>query len=194
MRKLRKLWIVGLVLLWATSARANSILVQGAWEHTPNSNYGDGVGVVARVEAPIYKDLSAGLEGAYHGLADYGSGSVSGYSLLPELSYHPKFGWKIKPYVLGGWGWSWWHFDPNQDTKDREITIDLGNSFAQKYAIGADYQINSNWDFNLEWAYFHSFAPKEGHNPDGSNSIALTDGSTIGIEQMSLLAGLRYKW
>jgi opacity protein-like surface antigen len=173
--------------------------VQAGVQQTPNSNYGNGGEYVVRYEHPIYGDLNVGLEGAYHGATSHNSdtgtyGDVSGWSLLPELIYYPSFGWKVKPYLLGGLGWSWWNFDRSQDLINKQIEVKLGNSFATKAGIGFDYPIGRNWSINVEWDYFHSHVPKEAHDSLGHNSIVITDEKTIGQEEFDLVIGVRYSF
>jgi hypothetical protein len=192
---MKRVWLTLAFILSTTPLWAASATLQGSWLHTPDSNYSDSAGLNARLEAPLYRDLSIAGEFGYHGEQSHGgAGSISGYHLLPELIYYPSFGWKIRPYLLGGWGWSFWNFDKSQDTKDRQIEVNLGNSFAQKYGVGANYPLGHDWFLNIEWSYFHSFIPREAHYSYGGNSIILTDGSTIGQEETNFTIGLGYQW
>lgn len=179
-------------------AHADSLTLQGGLEGTPNSNYGNGSEWVARYEHP-FGDFGLALEGAYHGSTSHNSdsgtyGDVSGYSLLLEPIYHIPVSWRLKPYILGGVGMSWWHFDRSEDLASKGIEVSLGNSIATKGGIGADYPLGGNWFLNMEFCYFHSHVPKEAHDINGVNSIVLTDEGTIGQEEYDLMVGVKYKF
>lgn len=200
MKKIFMLTIVCILLCSHLSAA--DITVNGGLLHTQNSNYGDGVSTNIRVEKPILNQVNAGLEAGYHGPTSHYSedkdgfqyGKLSGYSLLGELLWYPEVNWRVKPYILGGWGYSWWDFDRSQDVKDLGISVDMGNAFAQKYGLGADYLINEHWSFNMEWYWFRASVPKDARHSDGSNSIILTDEKTIGQEETCIVLGLKYSW
>ena len=187
--------IIVFMLFFCSVSSASEISVRGGWLHTPNSNYDDALTFAARAEQPIYQGFSLGVEGAYHGSQAHDPyGDISGYSVLGELIYNlPE--WYVKPYVFGGLGWAWWSFDRSQDMIDKQIDISLGNSFAKKVGIGANYEINSRWSINLEWHYFQSHVPKDSFdNTTGSFANVVTDEKTIGQEETNLLVGLRYKF
>lgn len=194
-----KKWLMVMMLVSGT-AYAGDLTVQGGWDHSSNSNYGDSAVINGRLETPVTPILNLGGELSYHGPQSHNTvGDVSGYSVLGEAVYYPPVSWKLKPYVIGGLGWSWWDFDREQNIIDSGITIKLGDSFCQKVGLGADYPLNANWSLNVEWSYFHTNIPKDSKEADGSPSAALgTDdrhgGITIGQEEMCLTGGLKYRF
>jgi opacity protein-like surface antigen len=191
--KMKKLMVI--MMLMCSPAYAESVVTQGVWQHTPDSNYGDGAEAVVRAEQPIIAGFSGGLEYAYHGPTSHsGYGSFSGQSLLGEALYYPTLNWKIQPYLLGGCGWSWWSFDRSQDLIDKGIEVKLGNAFADKFAVGADYPINDHWSINLEWSYFHAFVPKKSFYSSDGRFANVVGGDTVGQEETNLAIGLRYSW
>lgn len=198
-------------VLITTTACASEVTVHGGWQHTVNSNKGDGATFDVRVEQPVWKGFSLGLEGGYHGETDNTSesgqsyGDLSGTHLLAELLYYPPVKWRVKPYIFGGWGWSWWSFDRSQSMQDAHIQIDMGDSFAEKYGFGADYAINENWSLNIEWSFFETDIPKdsyyqgEANHADGTfaNVLGDDDGSgrvTTGHGETNLVVGLKYRF
>lgn len=194
----KKLVLIGLLI--SSPVFAEEILVQGGWLHTGNSNYGDSAEVTLRTEKRVLRDLGVGVEYAFHGPTYHEEyGDFIGHSVLGELIYYPNVKWKIKPYILGGLGWSWWDFKGNAYLKDAGIEVDLGDARAEKFAVGADYPINKNWSFNIEWSYFHAAVPKDSYYADGSFANVLGDDDrrgeiTVGHEECNLLFGLRYKF
>lgn len=201
---MRKLILISLMFCLtgcAHEAYAKSVTVQGGWQHTPNSNYGDGSEVVVRAEHEIVENqfgvLSGGAEYAYHGptsrfpedAPEYGD--VSGHTAILEAIYYPPVKWKLEPYVLAGIGWGWWDFDRSEDTASRDIDVDLGNAKCVKYAIGANWRLNPTWSVNVEWAYFETDIPKNAHYSDGSFSNIMDTGPTVGHAETTLLVGVR---
>lgn len=196
--------IMVLMLFLAIPCYAAEVTVNGGWQHTSNSNYGDGGVVNVRAEQTVIETklgkLNAGIEGGYHGPTYHDPyGSVSGWSLMGDLLYYPNVKWRVRPYLFGGLGWSWWDFNPDTEITSRNITVDLGDSFAKKVGFGADYRINDSWSFNLEWYYFQSHVPKDARHSDGSPSSVLGDddrhgGTTVGQEETCLVAGLKYRF
>lgn len=189
---MKRLTLVLLTLLFCTTAHASSVTVQGGWDHTPNSNYGDSTALNARFEAPIYPSFSIATEVSYHPKQSHAPyGNLSGESLLGEVLYRPVSTWKLTPYVLAGAGWSWWDWGLSQDMKDKGIEINIGNAFAQKYGIGADYPLGDNWFLNVEWYYFHANVPKDSFYSNGSGFANVAGGSSIGQEETVVVAGLK---
>lgn len=183
-----------LFLLMATSAFAGdrSLTVLGGWEHTPNSNYGDGADIDARLESPLYGDLNAALEASYHSpMTHIKYGDLSGYSALGEIVYRPSSTWKLKPYAFGGAGWSWWNFDRNEDMVSKDIVINVGDAFAQKYGVGASYDLGSGWSLVVEWSYFRTDVPKDSYYGASGAFANVAGGSTIGEEETNLSVGFR---
>lgn len=198
------LWILFVGVLLGTFAHAGDVTIQGGLQQTPNSNYGNGSEWVARYEQPIYKDFGLGIEGAYHGKTSHnyetGSyGDVSGYSVLLDILYHPSVSWKLKPYILGGVGWSWWSFDRSQEMIDKGIEINLGDCLAYKVGAGLDYPLGKGWYLNVEWNHFQCDILKDSHYQDGSFANVLGDdnrsGSVrIGQGEENFLIGLKKRF
>ena len=198
------IYVMAGLIAWASIAHASSVTVQGGYLHTPNSNYGDSGTVTVRSDLSVTDSklglLSAGGELGYHGKATHGYyGRVSGVSALGTVSYTPATPWKVKPYILGGLGWSWWDFAESKELRDVEgITIDLGDSLAEKVALGLTWPIRGNWSGNIEWSYFHTAIPKKawkdglpadvGGNDDRSGTVRL------GWEETNLVVGLVYSF
>lgn len=181
--------------LFCSNLYAADLVSQGGWLHTPNSNYGDAIVVNERIETHINKDLSIGIDGGYHGRSAHNPyGKLSGYSILGDLIYYLHVDWKLKPYLLGGLGWSWWHFDRSQDMKDKGIDINVSNTFSQKVGIGADYELGRNWSLNLEWYYFHAQVPKDSHYESNGSFANVAGGKSLGQEETNLVVGLKYKF
>lgn len=201
--------VIAFMLFSATPVRAAEVTANGGWQHTSNSNYTDNAVVNTRVEQTVvetkYGKLNAAIDGGYHGPTDHRTdsnasyGSVHGWSLLGDLVYYPPVKWKVRPYLLGGLGWSWWDFSAGEEVSSRNISVDLGDSFAKKVGFGADYRINDRWSINLEWYYFQSHVPKDARHADGSPSAVLGDDdrkgrTTIGQEETNLVVGLKYRF
>lgn len=194
-------WLIFFILLMifipAKAARAEgpSLTILCGPEHTPNSNYGDGIEADSRFEVPIYKDLSGAVESSFHGPMDhYGYGDLSGYSGIGEVVYRPKVAFFIKPYVLAGAGWFWSDFDRNQDMKDKGIIIKTGDAFCQKYAVGLEYPVNENFSIVAEWSYFQSDVPKESYYESSGLFANVAGGNTIGEGETNVTIGGRFKF
>jgi len=179
-------------------AKDESITIHGGVLHTQNSNYGDSISSVIRVETVLIKDLNIGVEYGYHGPTSHepNYGDMSGHSVLGDLIYYPPV--KIanfRTYVLGGLGWSWWNFDRSSDLEYKGIQVDMGDSLAKKVGLGGDYAINEHWSINLEWNYFQSHVPKESYyESTGSFANVVTDEKTIGQEETNIMVGLKYRF
>lgn len=190
--------LVGILIasLICSNAYAKAVTLQGGYLHTPNSNYGDSAGFNARLEAPVYGDFSLAGEFGYHGPQSHTPyGDISGYSSLGEVIYYAPLNWAIKPYLLGGLGWSWWNFDRSEDLQNKKIEVNLGNSFAKKVGIGFDYPIGNDWSINVEWNYFQSHVPKKSfYESDGSFANVVTDEKTIGQEETNIIIGIKRKF
>jgi len=189
-------FIFGMTICSVVISADNSIVLNSGWEHTSSSAYGESYTIQGRYEHRLYKNLWGGIDYGYHGGMSHNNGQdvsygdVSGHSVLADLIWYPEVSWKLKPYILGGVGWSWWEFDNNT-----EVTVNLGDSFAYKVGVGALYPINSSWSLMLEWSFFKTDVPKEAHNPDGSESILLGDDhGKIGEEETTLIIGLMYNF
>lgn len=187
--------IIALILSYTDLYAQNSITLQGGWQHTPNSNYGDGGEFDARIETPLIDALNIGIEGAYHGqTSHYGYGALSGYSILGELIYSlPKYK-QFEPYLLAGAGWSWWDFNRNKDMIARDIVINTGDSFCEKFGIGTDYPISHDWYLNIEFNYFRSDVPKDSHYGSTGEFANVVGGKTVGQEETNLMFGIKKKF
>lgn len=196
--------LIVLLMLLASPALASEITVSGGLAHTSNSNYGDGGSINVRIQNPIYQDLSLGVEYSYHSPQQHGTndaqgnyvsyGSVEGNSVLAEILYYPNVNWTLKPYILSGWGWSWWDFNASQYTKDQGASVSLRSSFAQKYGIGAVYPINDRWSLMGEWSWFGTNIPKSSQPTNWLGDDDRSGRVRIGQEELCLTAGLKYKW
>ena len=203
-------FILAFGMFLCTNVYAISLTAQGGWEHTSNSNYGDGGTATARIEQSVLGDLSLGAEYNYHGQMDHGNGNdaepidygdVSGHSVLADLLYRPSqlvFG-RLHPYVVGGLGWSWWDFTPSDQTNSLGIEAKLGDAFCYKAGAGVDYEINERWSLNVEWSFFKAKIPVDAFNPDGSRSILLGDDAgsgrvRLGEEETRVVGGIRYNF
>lgn len=195
-----KKWVlIGLMVLSTRIALAESVVVQGGWLHTPNSNYGDSGIVGVRAEHDINEYLGVGLDYSYHGetsvfpedAPEYGG--FDGHAVIAGVSIYPIQA-KIRPYLFLGAGWSWWDFHESDDTKSRGISVDAGDSFCVKYAIGADWKLDSHWSLNIEWSYFETDIEKNANYADGSFSNILDTGDTLGHGETNVVVGVRYRW
>lgn len=196
---MKKLILVLCLICTPLYANERAVTVQSGWQHTASSAYGDGAVGAVRVEHPLVWDLSLGAEYSYHGQTFHeGYGAFKGHSLLGELIYYPKLGWKIQPFIFGGIGWSFWNFDRSKDLESRGIKVDLGDAQAEKVGVGFDYKLNDSWSLNVEWHYFHCAVPKNSYyEADGSpsNVVGNDDRSgrvTVGQEETNLMVGLKY--
>lgn len=196
------LGVLILLLLSSPSfASDKAVTVQGAWLHTSNSNYGDSAGFNAHLELPVYGDFSVGGEFGYHGPQAHDPyGDLTGYSALGEIIYNVPSTWKLKPYILAGLGWSWWNFDRSEDMASRDIVINTGNAFAQKYAVGADYPLGHDWFLNVEFYYFHADVPKDSfYGSTGAPANVAGDDNRsgrvrIGQEETAVTIGLKKRF
>ena len=183
----------------------NSVVVHGGWEHTASSAYEDSGTVSVRYERRLYKNLWLGPEYTYHGPMEHHTGNddetrfdygdVSGHSILLDLiCYIDRLELNhIKPYLIGGIGWSWWEFEESQGVKDLGITVDLGDAWAYKVGGGVTYPINHSWSMLVEWSFFKVDVPKNATHADGSYSRLLgDDNGKIGEEETRLTVGLKY--
>lgn len=208
---MRKLIVLGLLLVGSQASADEAVTVHGGWMHTASSAYGDAATGSMRYEHRLWQDLWIGPEYTYHGPMDHHTGhddgtgfsygDVSGHSLLADLVYYPsQLNWReIQPYAIAGAGWSWWDFEESARTMADGITVDLGDSFAYKVGLGATKPINKNWSFLVEWSFFKSLVPKDAVHADGSYSAILGDDKAtgrvrIGEEEFKLTAGLKYSW
>lgn len=199
---MKKLLLVIVLILTTTQLYADSsITFQSGIEQTPNSNYGNGLESIIRYEHTVYGDISLGLEGSYHGATSHNSdtstyGEMSGWGLLLEPIYHiPISTWKLKLYILGGIGWSWWNFDRSEDLINKEIEVKLGNSLAYKVGIGADYPIRNSWFLNMEYSYFGSWVPKESYySTTREFANVVSSDKNLGQGENILTLGIKYKW
>lgn len=192
---MKKLIVVAFLLLSSAAwAGDTSILLQGAWLHTPSSAQDDNVNGAIRLEHPILAPFAVGAEFEYKGKVEHTIyGWMNGYGFLGELIFRPEVNERFKPYLLGGIGWYDWNFRESSYLQDKEITVDVDPSRGVKIAIGTDIKINEQWSFNVEWAYFKADIPKDSHYADGTFSNVV-GGDTVGREETNLGVGLRYKW
>lgn len=199
-----------LLIVCAPALADDSVMVQGGWLHTSSSNYGDAGTLSARYEHRLYRELWVGVDGTYHGATErhngdddntFSYGEVSGYSAVGTLAYRPEWAkaGKLEPYVLGGWGWSWWQFEASDRVEALGVQVDLGDSPMYKAAVGTLYRLSDSWSIQAEWAFIQTRIPKEATNADGSPSILLGDDNrsgriTIGEEEFLTTVGLRYEF
>lgn len=194
---MKRLIVIGLLL--CDTALAVDLTISGGLEQTPNSNYGNGAESLIRYEK-LFGDFGLAVEGAYHGKTAHNSdsgtyGDVSGYSLLLEPIYHLPVSWRLKPYILGGLGWSWWHFDRSQDMIDRGIEVKLGNSLAYKVGVGADFPIGNSWFLDLEYFHFGSWVPKKSfYTSDGTFANVVSSDKNLGQETNCFMIGLKKRF
>lgn len=203
--KRRILCLLILQLLIVNNANADSLIAQGGLQHTPNSNDGDGIVTSLGYEKTLLEnslgELDAKLSYDYHGptsvypesAPDYGD--FSGHAVLAGLTWHlPIELLQARPYLGALFGWSWWDFDESEDTKMRDINVDTGDSFCEKYSIGGNWKLSDHWSLNIEWHFFKTDIPKDAHYPDGSHSNILDTGKTRGHGPTNFLVGLRYEF
>ena len=205
----RGLWskkpLLLLLLLLCTTVKADdSLLLQGGWSHTSSSAYGDAGTAVVRYEHGVLDSLAVGAEYGYHGAQSHYTddaqgdrftyGSISGHSVMGDLIYRLPEMKKLKPYILGGLGVSIWDFDLTQESKDAGYEVRLGNSLAYKAEVGVDYAINERWSLNLAWSYFKTDVPKESTPHQLLGDDDRSGRVRIGQEELSLVAGIKYKF
>jgi opacity protein-like surface antigen len=199
--------LIGLMLLASpVMAEDNAVVVHGGWEHTANSNYGDGWTGSVRYERRLWRTIWIGPEYTYHGPmlhhngnddAQFNYGDLSGHSLLGDLIWRPDVNiLGTKPYLIGGAGWSWWSFDTAPETAELGITVDMGDAFAYKAGFGADYPLKGGWSLNVEWSFFKAQVPYSAVHPDGTPSVILGDDAAsgeirLGEENFKVVAGVR---
>lgn len=187
--------IVGLLFSTMAYAGDQSITIQGGWQHTANSNYGDSGEFAGRYQHSIGNNFDGLIEGSYHGNTDhYGYGDLSGYDILGGLIYNLPIFQNFSPYIMGGIGWSWWNFDRNEDMKNAGIIIKTGNSFCEKFGIGADYPLGHNWSINIEWSYFRTDVPKKSYYKNTGSFANVAGGDTIGQEEINLMVGVKKRF
>lgn len=178
---------------------------RGGWIHTSSSAIGDSGTVGVRAEQEVVKDVSLGAEYEYHGAMNhYGShkggfsqGDVSGHSIVAEILYYPEWAkWqKLQPYVFGGPGWSWWNWAESDEVKALGITVDAGDNWCYKVGAGLEYPVSDRWSLQVEWSFFKAYIPKDARHADGSfSAIGGDDNGHVGEEELSLVAGAKYKF
>ena len=207
---MKKLMVIAMLLISSLAwAGDNAVVVGGGLAHTANSNYGDGGTLSARYERRVWGDLWAGPHYIYHGPMEHGSGNddtptdygdLSGHSILADLIYRPAWArvGSLEAYVLGGAGWSWWDFNESQATRDADITVDMGDSFAYLFGVGLDYRLNANWLVGAEWSFYKTMIPKDARYSDGSYSALLGDDRAsgrerLGEEESRVVVSVRYE-
>lgn len=191
---------LGIILCASAEAKEqNKLVVQGGWQHTNSSTRGDGAGGTIRYERTITDWLSVGPEYSYHGPFDMypeggpSYGSFQAHSFMGDVViYLPKYK-KAQGYILGAWGAALYDFNESSDTKSRDIVVDGGWSFAQKYGVGLDYDLGRGWVANVEWYYYDTMIKKSAHYTDGTFSNILDTGPTLGHNETAIMFGVGKK-
>lgn len=191
---MKRLLLIGLLFTSPLYA-ANSITLQGGPQHTPNSNYGDGSEFTGRYEHSLINNINVLIESSYHSpTSHYGYGNLSGYDILTGLTSELPGFYNITPYLMASVGWSWWKFDPSADMRDKDIMIKVGNCFADKFGIGANYPLGNNWYLNLQWSYFHAQIPKRSYYGSSGEFANVAGGDSIGQEETNVMIGIKKKF
>jgi len=199
MKKMLVMIVVCLTL--AGKSHGADLTLQGLYEKTANRDSDDTGQLLARLEHPIWREFSIGVDFNYQGRQYFPSvddvkgafGSIRGYGIMPTLLFRPQVNDRVSPYIVAGVGYYWWDFKENPFLQDNQVTVDVGNSLASKYGVGVDVRISEKWSLNLEVHYFTTEIPKHATDDEGVEWHILGD-DEIGNEQWNFAAGFKYKF
>lgn len=203
MKKFLTLILVTLSLTssaFAEERSKTSLLMAGEYLKTRSNQADDGFGGLARIEHPIYKELSGAVEFQYHGRTHFPSvqdpkgsfGAIYGYGPIVSLVFRPDVNETFSPYVIGGAGWFFWDFAENPFLKDNAVDVDVKDGIVTRVGIGLDYKFSSAWSLTLEYGYFNADVEKISRGPNGATWNVPCDKDNCGMDEHQGIVGLRY--